>query len=78
MKVNAAVTLIPNALAVILFPEACLKMHNYPIWIFIGIVYVLALLIAAFVFVKLFYNCESINFSCELPTYNIVCINNLN
>lgn len=49
VKVNAAVTLIPNALAVILFPEACLKMHSYPIWIFIGIVYVLAVLIAAFV-----------------------------
>lgn len=49
VKVNAAVTLLPNALAVLFFPEACLKMHTYPIWVFIAIVYVLALLIAAFV-----------------------------
>lgn len=49
VKVNATVTLIPNAIAVIIFPEACLKMHSYPIWVFIAIVYVLAVLISAFV-----------------------------
>ena len=54
VKVNAAVTLIPNALAVLFFPEACLKMHTYPIWVFIAIVYVLALLIAAFVTTRAF------------------------
>lgn len=46
VKVNAIVTLVTNVGAMILFPKSYLKMDSLVIWIFIGIVYILALLVA--------------------------------
>ena len=42
IKVNAVVTIITNTLGLIFFTEAYTKLHSIIIWIFIGIVYVLA------------------------------------
>lgn len=42
IKVNAVVTLISNIMGMIIFPDAFLQMHSWIIWIFIGIVYILA------------------------------------
>lgn len=42
IKVNAVVTLISNIMGMIIFPNAFLQMHSWIIWIFIGIVYILA------------------------------------
>lgn len=47
IKVNAIVTIISNALGLLFFPGAYTKLHSVIIWIFIGIVYVLAT-VAAF------------------------------
>lgn len=38
---NAIVTLIANAIGLILYTEAFLMMHNLPVWIFIGMVFIL-------------------------------------
>lgn len=47
IKVNAIVTIVSNDLGLLFFPEAYTKLHSVIIWIFIGIVYILAT-IAAF------------------------------
>lgn len=44
--VNAAVTVIFNALAMIIFPSSFLLMHSLPLWIFIMIVYLLGVGVA--------------------------------
>lgn len=41
IKVNFIVTVVVNMVAMIIFPEAYLKLHNLIIWIFILIVYTL-------------------------------------
>ena len=48
VKVNAIVTVGVNALAMIIFPGAYLKLHNLPVWIFIMLVFLLQV-IAAYV-----------------------------
>lgn len=42
IKVNSVVTLISNIIGMIIFPNAFLQMHSWIVWIFIGIVYILA------------------------------------
>ncbi|MDE7477766.1 MAG: chemotaxis protein [Lachnospiraceae bacterium] len=49
IKVCAAVTLIVNIGAMILFPAAYLAMYTLSIWIFAWMVYVLAILVAVFI-----------------------------
>ena len=44
IKVNAVVTLISNMMGMIIFPKAFLQMHSCIVWIFIGIVYILAVI----------------------------------
>lgn len=44
VKVNAIVTLVCNVGAMIIFPESYMKMESLVVWIFIGIVYIVALL----------------------------------
>ena len=46
IKVNAIVTVAVNAIAMIIFPEAYLKLHNLIVWIFILIVYILCAITA--------------------------------
>lgn len=46
VKANAVVTIVVNTLAMIIFPKAYLKMHSVVIWVFILIVYILAVLAA--------------------------------
>lgn len=49
IKVVGIATIIPNAIGLIIRPEAYLKMRTFSIWIFILMVYVLALLVAMLV-----------------------------
>lgn len=49
IKVCAGSTLIANIAAMIFFPKAYFAMYTLPIWIFIWMVYVLAILVAAFI-----------------------------
>ena len=49
VKVNAIVTVVVNVVAMIIFPEAYLKLHNLIVWIFILVVYLLVVLMAGFV-----------------------------
>lgn len=61
IKVNAIATIIPNALFMILVPEAFIKMHTVSIWIFILMVYVLLVIACAFITIRardLFQNVE--------------------
>lgn len=51
IKVNAAVTVVVNAVAMIIFPGAFMKMHTVSIWIFILMVF--ALLLAACTFITI-------------------------
>ncbi|MCM1183494.1 MAG: methyl-accepting chemotaxis protein [Roseburia sp.] len=46
VKVNAIATIAVNVVAMIVFPEAYLKLHSLIIWIFILIVYVLEVIVA--------------------------------
>ncbi|MBR1391324.1 MAG: chemotaxis protein [Lachnospiraceae bacterium] len=46
IKVNAAVTIVGNLAAMIIFPEAYLKLHSLIVWIFILIVYMLEVITA--------------------------------
>lgn len=52
VKVYAAVLVLSNAVAMIIFPSAFMAMYTFPIWIFILIVYVLANLAAAMVITR--------------------------
>lgn len=61
IKVNAAVTIIPNAILMVLFPSAFTKMHTASIWVFILMVYALLLAACAFITIRardLFKNVE--------------------
>jgi len=49
IKVCAAVTIIPNVIAMILFPNMYLAMYTISIWIFVWMVYVLAILVAVLI-----------------------------
>lgn len=42
VKVNAVVTFVFTIMGMIIFPNAFLQMHSWIVWIFIGIVYILA------------------------------------
>ena len=44
VKVNAIVTFVANIVGMLLFPKAFLCMHSWIVWIFIGVVYVLAVI----------------------------------
>lgn len=46
VKVCAASTIIANVAAMIVFPKAYTAMYTVPIWIFAGLVYVLAIIVA--------------------------------
>lgn len=52
IKVCAASTLIANILAMILFPKAYFAMYTLSIWIFIWMVYALAIVVAVFIVVR--------------------------
>lgn len=49
VKVCAATTIIANVVAMIIFPQAYTALYTIPIWVFILMVYVLAILVAAFI-----------------------------
>ena len=55
IKVNSIVTVVVNMVAMIIFPEAYLKLHNLIVWIFILIVYTLCA-ITAFLISSRTYN----------------------
>lgn len=55
IKVNSLVTIIVNALAMIVFPDAYLKMHNVPVWVFITIVYILSAVAAYLISQKTYH-----------------------
>ena len=44
LKVNAVVTIVSNVIGMILFPQAFLEMNSWTVWVFIGIVYILAVI----------------------------------
>lgn len=52
-KVNMILTIGCNTAAFILFPEAYLKIHNLTVWIYIVLLYLLALITAASVYQRL-------------------------
>lgn len=49
IKVCAAVTVIVNAVALVIFRQAYLSMYTLPIWVFIVMVYILAIAAAVFI-----------------------------
>ena len=49
LKVCAAVTILSNVIAMVLFPEMYLAMYTLSIWIFVWMVYVLAIMVAVFI-----------------------------
>lgn len=49
VRVNAIVTIVANSAAFIVFPKAYTKLHSVVVWIFIGIVFVLAYLAATLI-----------------------------
>lgn len=51
---NAIVTLIANAIGLILYMEAFLMMHNLPVWIFIGMVFILTVATAFIISARTF------------------------
>lgn len=52
IKTTALATVIPNAVGLILFPGAYLKMRTLSIWIFIVMVYTLAILVAVLIVLR--------------------------
>lgn len=50
IKANAIATIVPNAILMIIFPEAFIKMHTLSIWVFILMVY--SLFLAACIFIS--------------------------
>lgn len=49
IKVNAIVTLVSNIAGMLIFPKSYLKMETLVVWIFIGIVYIVALIAAGLI-----------------------------
>lgn len=61
IKVNAAMTIIPNAIFMIISPSAYIKMHTASIWVFILMVFALLLITCSFITIRarnLFQNVE--------------------
>lgn len=58
IKVNAIVTLLTHAIGLIIFPEAFMKLHTLPIWIFIAIVYLLSFVAAYYISQKTYHMFE--------------------
>lgn len=61
VAVSAVSTLAANIIGILLFTDSFLLMHNLPIWIFIGIVYILAFILSYIISArtyKLFLNLE--------------------
>ena len=52
IKVCSIATVIPNVIAMILFPQAYLAMYTLPIWIFALMVYVLAILVSVMIVLR--------------------------
>lgn len=52
IKANAIATIGANAIGLLLFPEAYLKMRTVSIWIFVLMVYILALLVAIMIVMR--------------------------
>ncbi len=52
IKVCSIVTIVPNVIAMIIFPQAYLAMYTTSIWIFAGMVYVLAILVAVMIVMR--------------------------
>lgn len=52
IKVNAIATIVPNAVLMIIFPDAFMKMHTLSIWIFIMMVYSLFLIACIFITIR--------------------------
>ena len=49
IEVCTAVTIIPNLIAMFIFQKAYLAMYPFSIWVFVWMVYVLAVLVATFI-----------------------------
>ena len=49
IKVCTAVTIVSNVVGLILFPKAYLAMYTFSIWIFVWMVYILAMLVAVLI-----------------------------
>lgn len=61
IKVYTVALIVPSVLALVLFPQACLVMYTFPIWIFILIEYVIAVFGALMVITRsrsLFFKVE--------------------
>ncbi|MBD5504216.1 MAG: chemotaxis protein [Lachnospiraceae bacterium] len=52
VKVCAIVTIVSNVIAMVVFPSAYYAMYSIAIWIFIWMVYILAILVAALIIVR--------------------------
>lgn len=52
IKVCAIVTVVPNVVAMIIFPQAYLAMYTTSIWIFAGMVYILAVLVSVMIVMR--------------------------
>ncbi|MDE7325014.1 MAG: chemotaxis protein [Lachnospiraceae bacterium] len=52
IKVCATATIVPNVLAMIFFRQAYLAMYSIPIWIFVWMVYILALLVSIMIVIR--------------------------
>lgn len=52
IKVCSIVTIVPNVIAMIIFPQAYLAMYTTSIWIFAGMVYVLAILVSVMIVMR--------------------------
>lgn len=52
IKVNAICTVVVNAIAMIIFTGAYLKMHTLCVWVFIGLVYILFTATCAFITIR--------------------------
>lgn len=62
IKVCTAVTIIPNVIAMLIFPNAFTAMYTISIWVFIWMVYILAVLVAVLIVTRaleLFRNVEN-------------------
>lgn len=74
IKVCAAATVLPNVIAMIMFKEAYLAMYTISIWIFVWMVYVLALLVSVMIVIRarsLFMDVESKEREAERMLENI-------
>ncbi len=58
VKVNAIVTIGLNTIAMIIFPEPFLKMHNIPVWVFILIIYILSAFAATIISTRTYHSFE--------------------